>query len=38
MAEILSHVQIWAALDALGERYGLTPSGLARQAGLDPTT
>jgi phage repressor protein C with HTH and peptisase S24 domain len=38
MAEILSHVQIWAALDALGERYGLTPSGLARKAGLDPTT
>ena len=38
MAEILSHSQIWAALDALGERYGLTPSGLARKAGLDPTT
>lgn len=38
MADILSHTQIWAALDALGERYGLTPSGLARKAGLDPTT
>ncbi|ATQ67031.1 MULTISPECIES: S24 family peptidase [Methylosinus] len=38
MAEILTHAQIWAALDALGERYGLTPSGLARKAGLDPTT
>ncbi|WP_424360885.1 S24 family peptidase [Methylocystis parvus] len=38
MTDILSHAQIWAALDALGERYGLTPSGLARKAGLDPTT
>ncbi len=38
MTDILSHSQIWAALDALGERYGLTPSGLARKAGLDPTT
>ncbi|MBY6240253.1 helix-turn-helix transcriptional regulator [Methylosinus sp. Sm6] len=38
MAEILTHAQIWAALDALGDRYGLTPSGLARKAGLDPTT
>jgi phage repressor protein C with HTH and peptisase S24 domain len=38
MADILSHAQIWAALDALGERHGLTPSGLARKAGLDPTT
>lgn len=38
MTEILTHSQIWAAIDALGERYGLTPSGLARKAGLDPTT
>ncbi|MGJ0394477.1 MAG: S24 family peptidase [Methylocystis sp.] len=38
MMDILSHAQIWAAIDALGERYGLTPSGLARKAGLDPTT
>lgn len=38
MTEILSHAQIWAAIDALGERYGLTASGLARKAGLDPTT
>ncbi len=36
--DILTHAQIWAAIDALGERYGLTPSGLARKAGLDPTT
>jgi phage repressor protein C with HTH and peptisase S24 domain len=38
MAETLTHAQIWAALDALSERYGLTASGLARKAGLDPTT
>src|SRR5512136_144301 len=38
MSEILTHAQIWAAIDALGGRYGLTPSGLARKAGLDPTT
>jgi phage repressor protein C with HTH and peptisase S24 domain len=38
MAETLTHGQIWAAIDALGERYGLSPSGLARKAGLDPTT
>jgi len=33
-----SHRQIWAALDALAERHGLSASGLARKAGLDPTT
>jgi phage repressor protein C with HTH and peptisase S24 domain len=38
MTEILTHTQIWAAIDALGARYGFTPSGLARKAGLDPTT
>jgi phage repressor protein C with HTH and peptisase S24 domain len=38
MTEMLTHAQIWEAIDALGERYGLTPSGLARKAGLDPTT
>ena len=35
---MLSHGQIWAALDALAEKYGYSPSGLARRAGLDPTT
>ncbi|MDH3579321.1 MAG: helix-turn-helix transcriptional regulator [Hyphomicrobiales bacterium] len=35
---ILTHAQIWAAVDALAARYGLTASGLARHAGLDPTT
>ncbi|MGJ8572336.1 MAG: S24 family peptidase [Hoeflea sp.] len=34
---MLSHERIWSALDALAERHGLTASGLARRAGLDPT-
>jgi phage repressor protein C with HTH and peptisase S24 domain len=35
---MLSHDQIWAAIDALAAHHGLSPSGLARRAGLDPTT
>jgi phage repressor protein C with HTH and peptisase S24 domain len=35
---MLSHGQIWTAIDTLATRYGLTTSGLARKAGLDPTT
>lgn len=35
---MLSHGQIWAAIDKLAERKKLTASGLARRAGLDPTT
>ena len=35
---MLTHKQIWAGIDALARRYSLTPSGLARLAGLDPTT
>ena len=35
---MLSHTHIWAAIDRLAERYQLSPSGLARRAGLDPTT
>src|SRR3546814_21018877 len=35
---MLTHKAIWAALDGLAEKYGLTASGLARKAGLDPTT
>ena len=31
---MLSHDQIWSAIDQLAQRYGLTPSGLARKAGL----
>lgn len=32
------HGLIWRAIDRLAAANGLTPSGLARQAGLDPTT
>ena len=35
---MLSHDRIWAAIDTLADRHKLTPSGLARRAGLDPTT
>lgn len=35
---MLTHSQIWAAIDALAVREGLTPSSLAKRAGLDPTT
>jgi phage repressor protein C with HTH and peptisase S24 domain len=34
----LTHKQIWTAIDALAARYGMSPSGLAKLAGLDPTT
>ena len=34
----MQHAQIWRAIDALAARHGLTASGLARAAGLDPTT
>jgi phage repressor protein C with HTH and peptisase S24 domain len=35
---MLTHAQIWNAIDALAARHGLTPSGLARKARLDATT
>jgi len=35
---MLTHHQIWSAIDALAQRYQLTPSALARKAGLDATT
>src|ERR1700682_3292306 len=35
---MLTHGQIWTALDRLAERGGLSPSGLAKRSGLDPTT
>lgn len=35
---MLTHEQVWAAIDRLADRQGLSPSGLARRAGLDPTT
>jgi len=34
----LTHGQVWGALDRLAERAGMSASGLARRAGLDPTT
>ena len=34
---MLSHNAIWDAIDAAARRHGLTPSGLAKVAGLDPT-
>ncbi len=37
-SNMFSHDRIWAAIDALAERYRLSPSGLARRAGLDPTS
>ncbi|MEA2941875.1 MAG: hypothetical protein QOD09_2404 [Bradyrhizobium sp.] len=36
--EMLTHDQIWDAMDRLAARSGLSPSGLAKAAGLDPTT
>src|ERR1700736_1176911 len=35
---MLTHDQIWTALDRLVERRRLSPSGLDKRAGLDPTT
>lgn len=35
---MFSHDSVWAAIDALAERHSLSASGLARRAGLDPTT
>lgn len=35
---MLTHSQIWAAIDTLATRHSMTASGLARKAGLDPTT
>lgn len=35
---MLSHDQIWMAIDRLAERYGYSASGLARRAGLDATS
>ena len=33
----MKHRDIWRGIDALAAHHGLTPSGLARRAGLDPT-
>jgi phage repressor protein C with HTH and peptisase S24 domain len=35
---MLRHEDIWRAIDQLAKERGFSPSGLARRAGLDPTT
>jgi len=35
---MLTHSDIWRAIDRLAREYGFSASGLARRAGLDPTT
>lgn len=35
---MLRHADIWRAIDRLAREHGLSASGLARRAGLDPTT
>ncbi len=35
---MLTHSQVWGAIDALAARYGMTASGLAKKSGLDATT
>jgi phage repressor protein C with HTH and peptisase S24 domain len=34
----MRHDEIWRAIDTLAAEHGLSPSGLARKAGLDPTS
>ena len=35
---MFTHDEVWRGIDRLAEQHGLTASGLARRAGLDPTT
>ena len=35
---MLKHGDVWRAIDRLAAKYDMSPSGLARRAGLDPTT
>lgn len=35
---MITHSEIWAALDAVARGNSMSPSGLARKSGLDPTT
>lgn len=35
---MFTHQDIWQAIDKLAAEKGFSPSGLAKQAGLDPTT
>ena len=34
----MRHEDVWRAIDTLAAENGLSPSGLARKAGLDPTS
>ena len=34
---MFTHKQVWSAIDGIAEKYGLSASGLAKRAGLDPT-
>ena len=35
---MLTHEKIWVGIDRLAKAFGYSPSGLAKQAGLDPTS
>jgi phage repressor protein C with HTH and peptisase S24 domain len=35
---MFTHKQVWGAIDVVAERYGFSASGLAKKAGLDPTS
>jgi phage repressor protein C with HTH and peptisase S24 domain len=35
---MFTHKQVWTAIDVIAERYGFSASGLAKKAGLDPTS
>jgi phage repressor protein C with HTH and peptisase S24 domain len=35
---MITHKQVWNAIDVIAERYGFSASGLAKKAGLDPTS
>jgi len=35
---MLTHRQVWNAIDTIAERYGYSASGLAKKSGLDPTS
>ena len=35
---MFTHSEIWNAIDKLAQDNGYSPSGLAKKAGLDPTT
>jgi phage repressor protein C with HTH and peptisase S24 domain len=37
MAKNLTHSNVWRAIDLLAAKHGMSVSGLARRAGLDPT-